>query len=74
VVKRGGQGARLALVDLEMPYMDGAETVRFLKKANPTLPIIAIGTTQGKLDKGLAGTLSRPFTTRALLQAVSKSI
>jgi CheY-like chemotaxis protein len=73
VVRRGRQAIDLSIVDLEMAYMDGAEVVRILKKTSPDVPIIAIGSPSGELISDLAGVLSKPFTTRALLQAISTS-
>jgi len=73
VVRRGRQAIHLSIVDLEMAYMDGAEVVRILKKTSPDVPIIAIGSPSGELISDLAGVLSKPFTTRALLQAISTS-
>ena len=67
---------RAVLVDMIMPYMDGAATIRALRKLDPHLRIIATSglMTDGSLtsDPELSTNafLSKPYTTEALLRVL----
>ncbi|OLP16744.1 hypothetical protein BST81_19920 [Leptolyngbya sp. 'hensonii'] len=66
----------LVLVDMMMPLMDGATTIRALKKLYPQVKIIASsGLVAGSQlpETGTSGTegfLAKPYTTQELLQAI----
>jgi CheY-like chemotaxis protein len=69
----------LVLTDMAMPYMDGAATIRALRKINPDLKIIAASglTDQQKADiKDLKtdAFLLKPFTAEKLLTTVASII
>lgn len=65
---------RVVLVDMMMPSMDGATTIRTLQKINPQVKIIAVSglVTNNKLAQqvGINTFLSKPYTARELLQAL----
>jgi len=65
---------RGVLVDMMMPSMDGATTIRTLQKINPQVKIIAVSglVTNNKLAQqvGINTFLSKPYTARELLQAL----
>jgi DNA-binding response OmpR family regulator len=71
--------ADLVVTDLIMPEMEGVETIRALRKINPTLKIIAItGGGRGAPDNylaiakkfGAAQVFAKPFEIRTLCAAV----
>lgn len=57
----------VALVDIRMPVMDGMETLRFIRSAHPTVPVVimtAIGDADKAVEAMAAGafvTVSKPF-------------
>lgn len=69
----------LVVTDIVMPRTDGLETLRALRRENPDLKIIAISG-GGLMDPayhlrmaerlGAARTLTKPFTLKALVEAV----
>ncbi|KAF3885880.1 MULTISPECIES: hybrid sensor histidine kinase/response regulator [Nostocales] len=69
----------VAIVDMMMPHMDGAKTIRTLQKINPTLKIIAVS---GYADSGIlaeveksggvAAFLLKPFTAKELVTILFK--
>lgn len=66
----------LVLTDMAMPYMDGAATIRALRKLNPELKIIAAsGLTDQQRDNvkelGTNAFLIKPYTAEALLKTVA---
>jgi two-component system cell cycle sensor histidine kinase/response regulator CckA len=66
----------LVITDMSMPYMDGAATIRTLRKINPNLKIIsASGLTnpQGAdyLDLKANAFLLKPFTAEKLLMTIA---
>jgi two-component system, cell cycle sensor histidine kinase and response regulator CckA len=66
----------VAIVDMMMPNMNGATTIRTLHKINPQLPIIAVsGLATGKqfsIDKSCknAAFLPKPYTAQELLKTL----
>ncbi|MFW6358546.1 MAG: response regulator [Chroococcales cyanobacterium] len=68
----------LVLLDMMMPYMDGAKTIPFLKQINPNLKIIAVSglaTHQESMPlvgKELEAFLPKPYTAEELLITVKK--
>ena len=73
------QGDRIALVltDMMMPFMDGAATIRALRRLNPELKIIAasgLTTNEQSSDVQTAGVnafLAKPYTAEKLLTTIS---
>jgi two-component system cell cycle sensor histidine kinase/response regulator CckA len=79
--KHAGEIA-VVVTDLLMPVMDGAATIRALKKLDPDVRVIAVS---GSNDNGSIGTLphistgvipllSKPYTPETLLQALRQVI
>jgi CheY-like chemotaxis protein len=73
------QAPDLIITDILMPGKEGIETILALRKAHPSVKIIAIsgGGRMGKLDVlpiaksfGAARTLAKPFEREELLEAV----
>ncbi|HEY9614452.1 PAS domain S-box protein [Allocoleopsis sp.] len=70
----------LVLVDMMMPAMDGATTIRTLKKINPDVEIIAVSglVCSTQLSEftlsGVQSFLSKPYTTNDLLQTINEVI
>ncbi len=67
----------LVITDMAMPYMDGAATIRALRKINPNQKIIftsGLTSPQEAKDKELAVSayLAKPFTSENLLAVISK--
>lgn len=64
---------KIVLTDMAMPFMDGAATIRALRKLNPTLPIIAAsGLPPATTDALNVNTfLSKPYTAEKLLTALA---
>ncbi len=70
----------LALVDINMPDINGLELLAFMRKTDPhkTTPVIIISTEASERDRGRATTLganafvAKPFSPDALLDAVAK--
>ncbi len=70
----------LVLMDMQMPIMDGYETVRQLRKADYTEPIVALTAhdlpeeRQKCLDAGCDDYATKPIMKKALLEIVLKNI
>lgn len=71
----------LVITDIMMPEMDGIETIISLKRASPTLKLLAIsgGGSTGNFEFlemarkfGAAETLRKPFKPKELLDAVER--
>jgi len=66
------------LIDMVMPYLDGAATIRALRKLNPDVKIIASSglAANDKLfedaDVGVRTFLSKPYSAEKLLRALSE--
>jgi two-component system, cell cycle sensor histidine kinase and response regulator CckA len=58
---------------MAMPYLDGAATIRALRKISPTLPIIAASglpaAARNELD--INAFLAKPYTAEKLLKTLS---
>ncbi|MBD1920102.1 response regulator [Microcoleus sp. FACHB-831] len=67
----------VVLLDMMMPSMDGATTIRTLQKINPYVKIIAISgiTANEKIAKNAGSTvktfLSKPYTSKKLLKTIN---
>lgn len=69
----------LALVDINMPDINGLELVAFMRKTDPhkTTPLIVISTEASERDRGRAlglganAFVAKPFTPEELLHAVT---
>lgn len=79
------QPCDLVITDLVMPEKDGLETIRELRRDNPAVKIVAmsgggrtLGPGQLYLETaqlfGAYRVLAKPFTTAALLKAVSETL
>lgn len=70
----------LAIVDIMMPSLDGAVTIRTLQKINPKIKIIAVSglMSNSQLNaNSIAGThrfLAKPYTAKDLLVAVHQAL
>ena len=66
----------MVLVDMMMPVMDGATTIRTLQKMNPLVKIVAVsglvGGNQVAQDTTISKFISKPYTTQELLETVSE--
>jgi CheY-like chemotaxis protein len=69
-------GAHLVLTDILMPDMDGIETIQYIRKHFPSLPMVAM-TAQRQTPYlraatlfGVRATLQKPFTTEELEAAI----
>ena len=66
---------RLALLDTDMPVMNGPQTILILRAQSPTLPVVLMS---GEVDTISAehnvGTLAKPFQLHELLGAVARSL
>jgi two-component system, cell cycle sensor histidine kinase and response regulator CckA len=67
----------LVIVDMMMPTMDGATTIRILQKLNPQVKVIAVsGLPQDSIESltaaplGIQGFLPKPYTVEELVKAV----
>jgi two-component system, cell cycle sensor histidine kinase and response regulator CckA len=64
------------IVDLMMPMMDGAQTIRILRRLNPSVKIIAISGLEGNAQQynlnSLEVFLPKPYTSRDLLERVAQ--
>lgn len=65
---------KLVLTDMAMPHMDGAATIRALRRINPELPVIAAsGLTNFDLNElKVDAFLSKPYTAEKLLKTLSE--
>jgi two-component system cell cycle sensor histidine kinase/response regulator CckA len=66
----------LVLTDMAMPFMDGAATIRALRRLNPTLPIIAAsGLPPADInDLNVNAFLSKPYTAEKLLTTIAEIV
>ena len=70
----------VVLTDMLMPFMDGAATIRALRKMNPTVRIIAAsGLTAGPRSttpslEGVKIFLNKPYTAEKLLKALAEAL
>ncbi|OKH55596.1 hybrid sensor histidine kinase/response regulator [Calothrix sp. HK-06] len=64
----------VVLVDMMMPLMDGAITIRILQKMNPLVKIVAVsgivGSNKITKDATVSKFISKPYTTQELLQTL----
>lgn len=62
------------LIDMMMPLMDGAVTIRTLQKINPLVKIVAVsgivGSNKISKDATVSKFISKPYTTQELLQTL----
>jgi len=70
----------LVLTDILMPDMDGIETIQFLRKSHPTLPLIAMTAQRNTpylraaLLFGARATLQKPFSGEELEAAIRMAL
>ncbi|HMK39758.1 MAG TPA: PAS domain S-box protein, partial [Bacteroidota bacterium] len=72
--RRPGAGIAAAVIDMDMPFMDGPTIVRVLQSTNPSLKIIVTGGKPGETLEGAAALLPRPFTTQNLLISLHDAV
>ena len=70
---------KLVLTDLMMPYMDGAATVRALRRINPNVKVIASSGLAGNGKSELASIgvndfLTKPYSAEKLLTAIARLV
>jgi two-component system cell cycle sensor histidine kinase/response regulator CckA len=69
---------RVVITDMMMPYMDGAATIRALRRLNPAVKVIATsglvasGHSRDALALGVDAILSKPYTADTLLQTIRR--
>jgi two-component system cell cycle sensor histidine kinase/response regulator CckA len=68
--RRSEAGIDAAIIDMDMPFMNGPSILRVLQSTNPSLKIIVTGGTQNEPLDGAAIVLPRPFTTQNLLSSL----
>jgi len=70
----------LILMDLKLPFLDGFEATKMIKKLHPEIPIVAqtayamAGDREKALDAGCDDYLTKPFTARDLLSVVKTQL
>lgn len=76
----GGETFQLVITDILMPDMDGLESIQYLKRERPGLPVIAM---TGQVDTpylraatlfGAKGTLNKPFGLKELQSAIAAAL
>ena len=75
-----GDHIQIAVLDWEMPEMDGFELMRQMREFNPTIPIIVVSgkTTSGieadVLSSGASYFLAKPVDTNDLIKTIYRTI
>jgi len=74
---RSGPLPDLVLLDLNMPAMDGKETLERIRALQPELPVIIVSGQPGVQDwegfkQPCVGVVSKPFTIQELLEAIAR--
>jgi DNA-binding NtrC family response regulator len=71
---------RLVITDMMMPFMDGAATIRALRRIDPGVRVVAMSglmvseyASEAK-DIGALAFLAKPFTADALLQCMREAL
>lgn len=70
----------LVLVDMMMPSMDGATTIRTLQKINPEVKIVAVsGLTpsaqiKAEISSGIQSFLQKPYSAQELIQTIGQAV
>lgn len=70
----------LILMDLKLPFLDGFEATKMIKKLHPEIPIVAqtayamAGDREKALEAGCDDYLTKPFTARDLLAVVKSQL
>jgi two-component system cell cycle response regulator DivK len=77
-IVESGKKIDVILMDMKMPFMDGYETTRAIKKINSNIPIIAqTAYAQPKekarcLEAGCNAYISKPIITRRLIRLIAE--
>ncbi|HXU82728.1 MAG TPA: response regulator [Polyangia bacterium] len=80
VFDRERERIRLVLLDVRMPRMDGAETLRRLRKIAPNLPVVIVSGFGADKDLetiraiGVQAVVEKPFTVAELSEAVARAL
>lgn len=70
----------LVLLDMMMPAMDGATTIRTLQRINPQVKIVAMSglasstALENATQVGIQGFLAKPYTARELIKAIEGAL
>lgn len=71
----------IVLLDLEMPEMNGYETIKVIKEKLPAMPVLAMTANliDGKMEKyllqfGFSGSMSKPFTPQIFYSKIIDAI
>jgi two-component system cell cycle sensor histidine kinase/response regulator CckA len=78
--ERNRERVRLVLLDVRMPRLDGAETLRRLRKLSPALPVVIVSGFGADRDLqtireiGVQGVVEKPFTVAELSEAVARAL
>ena len=68
--RRPGAGIVAAVIDMDLPFMDGGAIPRILQSTNPALKVIVTGGKPGETVEGASVLLPGPFSTKDLLSAL----
>jgi CheY-like chemotaxis protein len=77
MVRYAPKDVRLVLLDYNMPRFNGAETLEFLRKLNPTLKVVAVSGFRvtdlpENFHRGVERFVSKPFNNDELLKTVEE--
>jgi len=68
--RRPRAGVEAAILDVDLPFMEGPAVARILKSINPELKIILTGEIQGETPESASAVLRKPFSTQKILAAL----
>jgi CheY-like chemotaxis protein len=79
MVRYAPKDVRLVLLDYNMPRFNGAETLEFLRKLNPTLKVVAVSGFRvtelpENFHRGVERFVSKPFKNDELLKIIEEVI
>jgi PAS domain S-box-containing protein len=78
--RRYGSEARLVLLDLTMPHLNGEQTLRELRKLRPDIPVVLMSgyaepeVTARFADHKVSGFVQKPFRAQDLMAAVQRAL
>jgi len=68
--RRPGAAIAAAILDVDIPFMDGPAVARILRSINPDVKIIITGGGAGEVPEGATAVLQKPFSTQRILAAL----